>query len=588
MNKASIEFRPIRDFVYPNSRTDLTILINAGTRDVKHIFLEYWTRNDLDRAHMQKKEMDRVYSDGLHDQFRTRIHLDPIAAYVRYRFEIHFSDETVTWLSSNGFESEDNPPDQSFYEFLWPNPSDCLDISDKNQSMIFYQIFPDRFRKSDDSLRKPEKLDTWGNLPTRLNYMGGDLPGIIEKLSYVKELGVNCIYINPIFEGVSNHKYDTTDYYRIDPAFGRNADLKLLVNKAHELGIRVILDGVFNHSGTQWKPFQDVLKFGNHSKYKDWFFIHRYPVTIDEQSYDCVGHYKWMPKINLANPETQDYFIDVGKYWIKEYSIDGWRLDVADEIPTQFWERFSFEIKREFPDAFLLGETWGDAHQLICGNRLDSAMNYVFRDAVVDWLAKGKISAEEFSNRINHMMMLYPFEKMSQMYNLLDSHDTPRFLFECGGDVRKLKLAVALQMLFVGCPAVYYGDEIGMTGDNDPLCRGCMVWNHDEQNQDLLSWYQKFIEVRKSYIELEQGDYRTLFADKDSIGFYRIYKDRSILVVINGGEEKEKLPIDLNKWEQVLLENADQSSGEMPENNIELQANSIGVWRMKEGVQYEF
>lgn len=194
-----------------------------------------------------------------------------------------------------------------------------------------------------------------------------------------------------------------------------------------------------------------------------------------------------MPKLNLANEAVQNYFTEVGLYWIREFGIDGWRLDVADEMPTKFLEHFAATVKEKYPDALLLGETWGDAERLVSGNRLDCAMNYLFKDAVTDWIAKDKISVSTFDQRINRMLSLYPQETNLRMYNPLDSHDTARFLFSCGNDIARLRLGVALQMTLPGCPAIFYGDEIGITGDNDPLCRQAMQW--DMHSHEIIPLY---------------------------------------------------------------------------------------------------
>ena len=371
---------------------------------------------------------------------------------------------------------------------------------------MYYQIFPERFRNGDGSL-SPPNTEPWGSKPTRENFMGGDLPGIIEKLDYIAELGVTCIYLTPVFASLSNHKYDTIDYYKIDPHFGTKDDLKRLVDGAHRRGMRVILDGVFNHCGYYWPIFQDVVRNSATSKYRDWFFVQRYPVQPDPERYDCVGHYKWMPKLNLSNKETRCYFIGVGKYWLRESGADGWRLDVADEVPVTFWEEFAYEVKREFPDCILIGETWGDAGKLVEPGRLDSAMNYLFRDAVRDWLALGKISASEFAGRANRTLALYPYEVSLRMYNPLDSHDTVRFLTYCGGNEESHRLAVALQMTFPGCPAVYYGDEVGMDGGNDPDCRKAMDWERAESKAGPYEWYRRLIALRKSSKALTRGDF---------------------------------------------------------------------------------
>ena len=580
MNRAAVVFRPTEEFIYPNSRTELTIRIRVAKDDVRGIYLEYWKRGDKSEKKIQRESMRRYYSDGVSDQFECHIKIKPIAAYIRYRFKIDFSDHSSTWLGASKFCEEEEKTTGNFFEFLWPNPSDFQYVHFEKQRFIFYQIFPDRFWKSGEKQEVGNHIfEPWGSLPTRQNYMGGNLAGIRQKLPYLEKLGVNCLYLNPVFEGTSNHRYDTVNYYRIDPDFGEEKDLRDLIGQAHLTGMKVLLDGVFNHCGYAWGPFQDVLEKGRASKYRDWFFVQEYPLESGAPKYDCVGFYRWMPKINLANRQAQDYFIAVGKYWIEKFQIDGWRLDVADEIPTQFWERFAFEVKGVSPDSFLLGETWGDADRLLHGNRLDSAMNYLFRDALVDWLGSKAISTEEFNSRLNHMMMLYPFEKMSQMYNLIDSHDTDRFLFACGGDLRKLKIAVALQMTFVGCPAVYYGDEVGMTADTDPLCRACMNWEEDQQNQDLLRWYRELIHFRSSHEVLLNGRFQSAFVVGRMLGFYRFNREESYLVILNGGDDRGKIPFDTDGWEKILFMPADGENAQKGMETSDVSAYSLEIWR---------
>lgn len=394
--------------------------------------------------------------------------------------------------AKTGFSAPDDG--DNFFEFLWPNPTDAYRAPDWASEQVYYQIFPERFRNGEAS-NDPPGAEPWGAPPTRENFQGGDLRGIIEKLGYIRDLGATCLYLTPVFKAPSNHKYDTVDYFDIDPAFGTKDDLAELVRSAHKLGLRVLLDGVFNHCGYYWPPFQDVVRNGESSGYASWFFPQSFPVNEKLENYDCVGHYKWMPKINLADAGARDYFITVGKYWIRNFHIDGWRLDVADEAPTQFWEHFSDAIKKENPEALLLGETWADAHRLLAPDRLDSAMNYLFRDAAADWLAKDRISPAELDHRLNRMLSLYPWETALRLYNPLDSHDTERFRWLCR-DKRRHALAAALQMTFPGCPAVFYGDEIGLSGGNDPDCRLAMEWDEEKQDKELLALYRKLIGIR--------------------------------------------------------------------------------------------
>ena len=251
-----------------------------------------------------------------------------------------------------------------------------------------------------------------------------------------------------------------------------------------------------------------------------------------------------MPKLNLANAAVQNYFTEVGLYWIREFGIDGWRLDVADEMPTKFLEHFAATVKEKYPDALILGETWGDADRLVSGNRLDCAMNYLFKDAVTDWIAKDKISVSTFDQRINRMLSLYPQETNLRMYNPLDSHDTARFLFSCGNDIARLRLGVALQMTLPGCPAIFYGDEIGITGDNDPLCRQAMQWDKSKQDLHTKEWYKKLIKCRRNSNVLQEGNFHTLYVDDENgvYAFSRSVDNDVAIIILNTGTKEIQIP----------------------------------------------
>ena len=549
--------RPTLDYVYPRSRDTLCVRLSAAAGDLAEANVLYWGRYETEPTARRRIRMRAGLRDGMRDYFSAEIRCSGIAAYVRYCFELTGVAGERLYLGADGFKDTEPSIETGFFEFLWPNASDSPSAPEWSSEQIYYQIFPERFADGDKSLNPPGTVP-WGSTPTRENFMGGDLKGIIENLDYIAELGVTCLYLTPVFAAVSNHKYDTIDYYRVDPSFGTSEDLKKLVCEAHSRSLRVIFDGVFNHSGFYWPPFHDVVENSALSRYKDWFFINSWPAQPEPCSYDCVGHYEWMPKVNLANPEVRRYFIGVGKHWLRETGADGWRLDVADEVPASFWEEFAYEIKSEFPNCVLIGETWGDAGKLVEPGRLDAAMNYLFRDAVRDWLALGKISAAEFANRANQLLSLYPYETALRMYNPLDSHDTPRFLTYCSGDSEKHALAIALQMTFPGCPAVYYGDEIGMTGENDPDCRRAMDWERAAKRAEPYDWYQRLIEFRKHSNALTCGDFHIALVDNEynSCGYCRTYGGESVLTVINAGNEtlraEASVPENEGEWLDVF------------------------------------
>ncbi len=405
-----------------------------------------------------------------------------------------------------------------------------------------YQVFPERFCNGNLS-NDPEDKENWQAKPTEKNFFGGDLAGITSKINYLVDLQVDVIYLNPIFTSLSNHKYDTINYFAIDPMFGSAEEFKNLVSECHQSGIKVVLDGVFNHCGYYSNLFQDVMMHGDESRYKEWFYIESFPINDQDLNYECVGDYKWMPKLRFKHQEVREYFLNVGAYWIEQFDIDGWRLDVCDEVDYTFWQEFRRKIKSIKKDAVLIGEIWGDARNWLQGDQLDSVMNYLFRDAVLDYIAKESITSVEFDYRIQKMYDLYPEKVNLGLFNLIGSHDTERFLTLCNGDILKLKLAAIMQMTLPGIPAIYYGDEIGMMGHNDPDCRRTMAW--ESLNQALLQFYKTYLKLRRTRISLIKGSFKSVVANEKAFGYVRKYRNEITYVIINRSKEEEEIKIPL-------------------------------------------
>lgn len=384
-------------------------------------------------------------------------------------------------------------------------------------SAVFYQIFPDRFANGDPSNDPPGTVPR-DALPTPTNFFGGDLQGVIDRAGYLAELGVSAIWFNPLFDAPSNHRYDTRDYRRIDPYLGDEATFARMVQVLHELGIRVVLDGVFNHTGDRFWAFQDVEQRGPASPYYDWYEIWRWPLSRQPPSYRTWSGYAHMPKLNHANPAVRRYLFDTVRYWMG-FGVDGWRLDVANEVPHDFWRAFRQVVKAVNPDAYLVGEIWGNGEPWLRGDQFDGVMNYRFRDALLQFFALGRIPPSELDARLAQIRADYPGPVFFALLNLLDSHDTERFLTAARGDVRRVKLAALLQMTYPGAPLVYYGDEVGLPGGRDPDNRRPFPWQPDRQDLDLLRWYRTLVALRRCYPVLSRGDVVTLAAD-DATGVY--------------------------------------------------------------------
>ncbi|MWC28353.1 glycoside hydrolase family 13 protein [Paenibacillus sp. MMS18-CY102] len=422
---------------------------------------------------------------------------------------------------------------------------------------VFYQIFPDRFHNGDPSINTAQ-VQPWNSdvPPTPLSEYGGDLQGIIDKLDHLAELGINAVYLNPIFRSPSNHKYNTTNYYEIDPAFGSMDTFKQFVKQAHEHGIRVVLDAVFNHSGDEFFAFEDVVSNGENSKYRDWYYIDSFPVVKHPvPNYETFGNAeRSMPKLNTASPAVVDYFLDVAEYWIRETGIDGWRLDVANEIDQRFWRLLRERVKGIDSELLLVGEFMHDAAPWLRGDQFDGVMNYLFREAALDFFARQTIGAEAFTELLVGLQVRYTEQAYAAMMQLLGSHDTERFLTACRNGGRgwnkretaaaRMQLAICLQMAMPGMPVVYYGDEFGMEGDNDPDCRKPMAWEEHAQDQGILGTYRSMIALRKQYASLTSGDMRIWFVDEanNAFGFIRRTPEEAAFVIINNGFNAIRVP----------------------------------------------
>lgn len=450
---------------------------------------------------------------------------------------------------------------------------------------VWYQIFPDRFANGNKN-NDPEKVLPWASeAPALDNFFGGDFEGIINSLDYLTDLGINGIYLTPIFKAYSNHKYDTIDYMEIDPQFGDKETFKKLVDECHQRGIRVMLDAVFNHSGLYFSPFRDVLENQEKSKYKDWFHLHEFPVKdVYPPNYDTFGYVESMPKLNTENPEVRSYFLDVAAYWIEEFDIDGWRLDVANEVDHSFWKAFRKRVKSIKPDLYILGEIWHDALPWLEGDQFDAVMNYPFTLAGLDYIAKEKIDTKQFADRLSKSYASYMENSNEVAFNLLDSHDTPRVLTECGGDIKKVRLLYALLFSFPGTPCVYYGDEIGMTGGEDPECRKCMVWDEEDQNTSLKNFIKQFIQLRFTEKAFTQGKL-SIIQPKENVYYFhfiRTVEDSSIHFFINPANQPAEVSLDCTSTNHVFnLWNQKKMSIKNNNLRIEVPANDFLILKLQ-------
>lgn len=431
-------------------------------------------------------------------------------------------------------------------------------VPDWVKDAIFYQIFPERFYNG-DTTNDPPNVENWSADPKYYNYFGGDLQGVIQKLDYIQSLGVNAIYFNPIFESNSNHKYHTKDYFQIDDNFGDDETFKKLIEECHKRGIRVVIDGVFNHTGIDFFAFQDIVKNEKNSRYLHWYKVHSFPVQLPpaKPNYEAWWGIGDLPKLMTDEPDVRKYLFDATRKWT-EMGIDGWRLDVPNEMSHDFWIEWRKLVKSINPDCYIVGEIWEDASPWLKGDQFDAVMNYLFRDAVNLYFVFNKINIHQFDSILS-IPRKYPLESQYALQNLLGSHDTERFLTLTGGNIEKVKLAVLFQMTYIGAPMIYYGDEIGMMGGKDPDCRRTMLWDTLRWNRDLQNYYKKLINIRNQFPSLRRGNFNTILKDqKNNIyAFTRETQNEKAIIILNNSNECKNLKLispfkSVKTWNDVL------------------------------------
>ena len=513
MNYAAIYHRPESEYAFLLDKETMHIRIRTAKNDIQKVEIVYGDpyaiRSLNSNWYLQKVPMKKGLSTDVYDYWT--ISIKEPKHRVAYGFyltdtegeEVLYNDQGIkTSYSQEYLKNENNYFRMPFFQEI-----DMFKAPQWVRDTVWYQIFPERFANGDPELN-PEGTKAWDSTvhPGRQDFYGGDLQGILDHLDHLVDLGVNGIYFNPIFKAPSNHKYDTEDYFEIDPHFGDKKLFKKLVDEAHKRGIKVMLDAVFNHIGDQSPQWQDVIKNGKDSKYADWFHINKFPVSYtptdnfefsSDATYETFDYTPHMPKLNTANPEVQEYLLSIATYWIKEFDIDAWRLDVANEIDHHFWRRFHDATTALKPDFYILGEIWHTSQPWLQGDQFTGVMNYAYTEAIKEHFLTHEIDALEMKNKLNQQLMLYNDQADSMMFNVLDSHDTARIKTLANDDMELVKQIFAFTFVQPGTPSIYYGTEYGMTGENDPDDRKPMVWDENLQDHDMYQFMQHLIDVRK-------------------------------------------------------------------------------------------
>ncbi len=595
-----------RSYANPLGKRKICLQLRTEKNDVKAAYLHY------DDGEKHKVKMEKQVSNSKFDYYQVTIQVDQ--RNFGYQFQVKDGSRAL-WYDGNGVVNLAGGGADNLVPINYLlTEAKQFTTPDWVQDAVFYQIFPDRFYNGDFS-NDPQKVDvykkngerykganpswTQGVLPERSHvimdrdefsnnqnmiqpnygyhvFYGGDLQGVEKKIPYLKRLGVNAIYFNPLFEAVSNHKYNISNYKAVEDHFAikgnREASeeyVRELIKKLHQNGIKVIFDITFNYTGYEHWAFQDVVEKGADSSYSDWYFVDDYPVTkLHKQGQDNPPNYKcWWgqgayPILNVNNSEVKDYLFEVTKKWMdpdgdgdSSDGIDGWRLDMPKQVKktnNQFWQEWRKHVKSINPKAYIAGEMWEAGSEYLQGAELDSIMNYRFQKAVVDFIGQGKITADEFGDQLASIRKDYPRQSNSIQLNLIDSHDTKRFLTAAGGNKERLKLGSLLQMTYLGAPLVYYGDEVGMKGGLPPDSHRTMLWSdrgYTAPDRDLFTHYQRLIEIRHQEPALRRGKLKQVPLGREMVyGFKRIYQQQELLVLINAGEKTAdlKIPVEVS------------------------------------------
>ena len=587
-----------------NSDGSVTVRMRTWANDVSYV--QIW----LDRLGVSPfRPVGPFDSDGIYDYFEMTIDKEYVDLCSGYEFLL-LDAGALVWVGPDGTSADrssvgDYPLDVSELT--------VFDTPDWVKEAVFYQIFPDRFANGDPT-NDPDfsewyyegvsdlppsgttngeyfhLVSDWYDVaglresPYKTNgkpdwnsFYGGDIEGVRANLDYIVDLGVTAIYFNPIFEAKSNHKYDAATYMKVDPHFGTNDSFKAFVDECHSRGVRVILDLAVNHTGHTFWAFVDARTKGPESEFWNWYEWKSWPVPGGPEQtppnpleyYDCWSGFGQMPTLNfdlsrassaeqsvrsvadaVPNEPLVGHLLDVAAYWVDEIGIDGYRLDVAAEVPPWFWEAFRSRVKELSPDAYIVGELWGASPEWVNGRYFDAVMNYrFFRDPVLSFIGRAVITAEEFDRELATGRLTYPHEGVLAQMNILSTHDTERFLTAAGGDVRRLKLAALFAMTYVGAPTIYYGDEIAMEGGRDPDCRRPFYWKwaDEPERSDVHECFRTLAHLRRAHPCLTEGSFETLVASGRVFAFRRRLGGESLVVVLNAGERETSVSVELGR-----------------------------------------
>lgn len=556
INFSSIYHRVSDHYCYALDEERLVINLKTGY-DITNVFIHYgdpysYMLEDKGELGMIREEI--VIKKRLEYHLWWTIIVKPKFKRCHYFFELVCGEQTYYYFENNLF-TKDQIEDKSYilqyFVFPWMNISDINYVPKWVNNTVWYQIMPDRFANGDPSInRQDTKPWKYTEKYTYFDFYGGDLQGITNKLDYLKNLGITGIYLTPINDSLSYHRYNTSDYYKIDTSLGDEKTLKTLVIEAHSRGIRVMLDAVFNHSGDMLSQWQDVIKNGKKSKYFEWFMVNKWPFVDDvahsentiEGNYYAFSFMDFMPKLNTNNPELVAYLLDLCEYWIREFDIDGLRLDVANEISHTFIRELRKKTKSLKSDFYLLGEIWNNSMPWLLGEQFDSVMNYPLVESISNFFVHRELTKDNFEYYINRCYTMYMQQTNDVLFNFLDSHDTIRLINKVKYNLNQMYQQLGILFTMPGSVCFYYGTEIAMEGADPTEGRRCMPWDKIESGEydNKIDVIKKLINIRKNNeaVKSQNINFTDSIPNKRVIEYMKMDElGNRIEVIVNCSEE---------------------------------------------------
>lgn len=535
MNRAAIHHEPLSHLAFAADKNTLVFRLITAKEDKLDVYFRYGDTafqghpvpfESIPMVGIAETQNHRIFECQLKNSFPRLV----------YFFEIQ-EGATKTYYYADHFHDTLSSLRNDFFKYPYHQISDVISIPKWYQESVVYNIFPDSFTGSLSHSKECEN-------ETRQKH-GGTLKAILERLDYIEELGITCIYLNPIFKASEYHKYDTIDYFEIDPCFGTKEDFRALVDALHTRGMAIVLDGVFNHVGHSFAPFKAWLK-DPIGQYKDWFFPLKNDIYYPDEStpealpYASFGYERHMPKINVAHPDVQAYFLTVARYWMETFSIDGWRLDVADEAHYNFWRRFRVAVKSINPEAILIAENWQTSRGYLDGSTFDGLMNYDLMNHIKAFWASQTLTARQFGERLHYQLTRYRTMHTQSQLNFLNSHDVPRLFSLIDHRLELMAQALVFLFTFTGVPMIYYGDEIPLGGLSEDEYRQAMPSNTQAQFYDLIKLLANH---RKRHPEWVYGKFNVLPHDsKDMLIYSKTLNSEKVIVIINRSAATQPIP----------------------------------------------